>query len=184
MPTWARWFLLYLVFGFLVDLGGWLFYKIQNPDASWVNRYIYELVESMFFVWLVRYITNQKTIRKICNFLFPLFGLMWIISTLSTEYIGFFRTIVGVIVAFLSGFLLLELVEAKKSKGFPIIFWIILGVFFYNFCTFFIMALINTEAGLKVWWIQNSINITTNVIFGVGFWVGVNENQKHEMSEE
>lgn len=163
-------FLYFLIFGLFIDLGGWFFYKTKNIDASWVNRYIWDLVEPIFVVWFISKITQQNTLKKACSTMMFVFGGSWLITTLSKNYLGYFRTMAGIILAFISAAVVLELIEKRRGR-LTVFSWIMLGMFFYFFNTFFIMAFINSKPGLDIWWLQNAINITTNIIYAVGFWV-------------
>lgn len=81
-----------------------------------------------------------------------------------------FDPVYQVIAAFSAGFVLLEIVERNlKPQQMPA-FWILLGIFFYCFCTFFVLGLMNTILGQKLWWLHNIFNITAYGLYAVGFW--------------
>lgn len=165
-------FIGFLVFGFVIDLLGWLNAFLQPMGSGFLKlRYFYWLVEPLFLIWFIRRYSGNRLIRNISAWLYPVFGISWLVSTIDITYLPIYKTATGIFILFLSAFLLLEMVENKQGERYPLAFWLVLGLFFYSFCTFFIMGLINSQAGLKIWWLQNAINIATNMVYGLGFWM-------------
>lgn len=171
-------FLAFLVFGFLIDLAGWYFYITQNAQGNWFFRYAYVLVEPQFYFWLIGYFTLSKVVVKTTRVFMGISLLFWIFIIFYKQAFSYYFIFTEVSLAFFAGFLVLEIVEGKKENTLPLSFWIVFGIFFYNLCTFFINGLINTQIAVDLWFIQNVINITTNLIFALGFLVVLREVQK------
>ncbi|MCH6235121.1 hypothetical protein [Cognataquiflexum rubidum] len=73
-------------------------------------------------------------------------------------------------IAFMAGFVLLQMVEKEDSVSDKPMFWIFLGIFFYCFSTFFIATFLNTDLSEKLWFLHNIFNITTYGFYTVGLW--------------
>ncbi len=70
--------------------------------------------------------------------------------------------------SFATAIVILQIIETHRNVGSSIRFWILLGIFFYCFTTYFVMGLLVTKLA-KVWYLHNIVNITTNLIYGFGF---------------
>jgi hypothetical protein len=66
---------------------------------------------------------------------------------------------------------LLSRVEKEEGIEKQLPFWLLLGSFFYFFCTFFFMNFLNSRFGLNLWYARNIIGILTNLLFAWGFFV-------------
>jgi hypothetical protein len=164
-------FLAFLVFGFLIDLGGWFFYLTKNANGNWIFRYAYSLVEPIFLLWWVRFFFHGKVVKKALTWFLGLSLVFWFTAVLYRSALSSYYIFTAVALAFFAGFLVLEIIENKKSSRLPLSFWIAFGIFFYHLCTFFVKGLINEQAATELWFIQNVVNITTNIIYALGFWV-------------
>lgn len=164
-----RLFLFFLLIGLVTDLTMWVL--IYNKHYSYLRPVFntYSLIDSLFCFWLIQHLAGPtsplKKIARICLLLvFPLWA-----AALLFESVGIpFETIYEIIVAFLSGFLLLRLAESEGSVATNPFFWLLLGIFFYCFSTFFLMTLLGTEISQKVWWLNNVLNLVTYMLFAVG----------------
>lgn len=164
-------FLAFLVFGFLIDLGGWFFYLTKNANGNWIFRYAYSLVEPVFLLWWVQFFFMGRIVKKVVYSFLGASFVFWIVSVLYQPSLATYFIFTAVALLFFSGFLVLEIIENKKSSRLPLSFWIAFGIFFYHLCTFFIKGLINEQGARELWFIQNVVNITTNIIYALGFWV-------------
>lgn len=163
-------FLALLVFGFFIDLGGWYMYVSQNTSLNWVLRYAYNLVEPLCFFWLIGYFTSSKITRKMTIIFAGLAFAYWIFVLFQQSAFSGLYLFNGISLTFFSGFLVLEIIENKKEASLPLSFWIAFGIFFYHLSTFFVKGLLNTQIAAELWFIQNLVNIVTNIIFALGFW--------------
>jgi hypothetical protein len=134
------------------------------------------LVEACFFFWLTYNNTSLKLLKRISMSLLivtPFFWLLLMIirsGIMNTSPGQVFDPFYEVSVAFLVGFILLQIVEQDTTLSNNPIFWILLGVFFYCFCTFFIMGFLNTLLSQKIWFLNNILNIITYIFYSIGLW--------------
>ncbi len=171
-----RLFVFFLVVGLFTDI---TMYCLRGTSNSYHLRDIlngYSLVEACFFLWLTYNNTSVKLLKRISKSLLivtPLFWLLLMIirsGKMNTSPGQVFDPFYEVSVAFLAGFILLQIVEQDTTLDKNPIFWILLGIFFYCFCTFFIMGFLNTLLSQKIWFLNNIINIITYIFYSVGLW--------------
>jgi hypothetical protein len=167
----VKYFLLFLSIGFLVDLLGWYNAHFPNNDLYSLIRKAYWLIDLTFYAWFLRSVTKSKVMRNTIKWVFFGLALLWVAHLFVNSVMNHLKLFLGISYAFAAGYIVLELIENKQQEGLPILFWLVFGIFFYHFCTFFIMGMITTSTGNSIWWMHNAINITTNVIYAVGFWV-------------
>jgi hypothetical protein len=165
-------FLVFLFFGFLIDLTGWYMYITDNAQGNWIFRYTYGLVEPLFYFWWIGYFSTSSVVVRATRIFMILSFLFWVLIIFYQPAFSSYYIFTEVCLAFFAGFLVLEIVEGKKEKSLPLSFWIAFGIFFYNLCTFFVKGLININIAGELWFIQNVVNIITNLIFALGFWMG------------
>ncbi len=169
-----RVFIFFLLVGFCTDI---TMYMLKGTDRSSYLRDIlncYSLTEAMVFFWLIYHNATLKLIAKISKGLLIITPIVWILGMIIRA--GYMNTSPGrvfdpfyeVSVAFLIGFLLLKMVEEMTLISQLPIFWILLGIFFYCFCTFFMMGFLNTVLSQQIWFLNNIINIITYIFYSVG----------------
>jgi hypothetical protein len=172
-----RLFLLFLVIGFANDITMYSLLALHHDAYLPAFFSIYSLIESIFFFWVIEQGASSKRLKQISRLaliLIPAYGLLAGILYPLTGWPGtpgeWFDTLYEVAVAFLSGFLLLQWVE-KEVEVFSIpLFWIVLGIFFYCFSTFFIMGFLKTVVSRQIWFLNNSINILTYLFYTLGLY--------------
>jgi hypothetical protein len=164
-------FLVFLFFGFLIDLTGWYMFITNNTQGNWYYRYAYGLVEPLFYFWWIGYFSQSRVVVKSTKIFMVLSFMFWLVIIFYQPAFSSYYIFTSVALAFFAGFLVLEIIENKKSSRLPLSFWLAFGIFFYHLCTFFIKGLINEQGARELWFIQNLVNITTNIIYAVGFWV-------------
>ncbi len=139
---------------------------------------IYSLIEALFFYWFVFQSTPSHSIKLISKALLIITPTYWLAFVLLFPSLfptndtssQIFDTSYEISVAFLAGFVLLEMVERIDSITTRSDFWILLGMFFYCFCTFFIMGFLNTFFSQNIWFLNNIINIITYAFYSIGLW--------------
>jgi hypothetical protein len=129
------------------------------------------LIDLTFYAWFLRWATEVKVAKVVCQWVFLGLLLLWVAHLFEYSLLDTLKLCLGVSYSFIAGFVMLELIEKKRGDGLPLLFWLVFGIFFYHFCTFFVMGMITTSTGNKIWWVHNSVNITTNIIYALGFWV-------------
>jgi hypothetical protein len=167
----ARLFLTFLAIGFLTDLSGWYFYLTKNSTANIFVRDGYNLIEPVFLFWVVSQFSPLRLVKSIFAKAWIVIIPFWCISIFYDSIFALFKTTTEVLLAFSSSFCLLAQVEKSDKVTRQLSFWILLGIFFYNFCTFFFMSLMSSKMGFDLWYLHNIINVVTNLIYFGGFWI-------------
>jgi hypothetical protein len=179
LETGLRYFWIFLVFAFLVDVGIYLWVKMGQAQIAGIVFSIYSLVEALVFFSFTRMSIQDHGFRKIATWTLALTPVYWVMLVtftyadvaLNNQIIALFDPVYQVVAAFLSGFALLALVESNPKPSLDPSFWILLGIFLYCFCTFFILGLVNTVFGQNIWWLHNVFNITAYGLYARGFWM-------------
>lgn len=172
-----RYFWVFLVFAFAVDIGIYTWVRTGNKEIASLIYSLYSLAEALVFLPFIRYSSGNFLLKRFVSLMWVLSLLHWLglmIFSLVKPASNFlisavFDPVYQVIAAFLAGFVLLETVERNPQPLQKAPFWILLGIFFYCFCTFFILGLVNTILGQKLWWLHNIFNITAYGLYAVGF---------------
>jgi hypothetical protein len=172
-----RLFLFFLLIGLCTDLS--MYYLRETGQSEYLPMVftVYSLIESIVFYWMILENAKSKPLKLILkSFLFVTI-LFWILihalsylAVLAQKPGQLFDPFYEVAVAFTAGFTLLLMVENEKSISAMPDFWILLGIFFYCFCTFFIMGFLNTLLSQKIWFLNNIFNIISYLFYAIGFW--------------
>jgi hypothetical protein len=163
----TRLFTLFLLVGLIADVSGWCFSVSGNYTGSMMSRYGYNLFEPIFLCWLVSTFFKTSIIRKVLVFAWIIVVPFWALTIHYYELFAVYKTITQVLLAFATSFCLLDMVEKQENSPTQFWFWAMIGLFFYNFSTFFFMSLVMSNIGVSLWYMHNTINILTNLIF---FW--------------
>lgn len=173
-----RLFLLFLLIGLITDIT--MFYLVRTKQYTHLLAIFntYSLIESLVFYWFTLRNISVILFRLIARtllFITPVFWILFVVLFPSllfdeTSASQVFDTVYEIAVAFLSGFALLKMVEREESVLVLPGFWILLGIFFYCFCTFFIMGFLNTFLSHQIWFLNNIINILTYIFYSIGLW--------------
>jgi hypothetical protein len=171
-----RLFIFFLIIGFVTDITMFLLQGTEYRELLPIIFNYYSLVEALTFLFLIYYHNTGKVIKRFALSLMALTAFLWVMVVyirppfIQAAASQIFDPFYEVIVAFLAGFTLLQLVEQQPDAIRSAIFWILLGVFFYCFCTFFIMGFLNTLLSQRIWAVNNIINILTYMVYAVGLW--------------
>lgn len=174
--TLGRLFFLFLLAGLITDLGLWY---IQANHYQGVSLHLfnsYSFLEALFFFWLIGQLAPSPFLKRAvryllyCTIAWILFLMIPAVDSGKTSQIIPFSTFYEVAASFLSGFALLSMTERVNHLTKSWKFWLLLGVFFYCFCTFFVMMLLGSQLSLNLWPLNNVINILTYVLYSVGWW--------------
>jgi hypothetical protein len=167
----------FLLAGFLTDMSLWY---IQSRGITGLSLHLfnaYSCLEAIFFFWLLRYLTPSQILAKAAGFLLygsPVVCFLLLVlpvdSHRETAQSGSFVTFYEVSTAFLAGFTLLAMAEKGERLYESWAFWLILGIFFYCFCTFFVMTVLGSRLSLSLWWLNNLVNILTYLFYSLGWW--------------
>lgn len=161
-------FIIFLFIGFMADLSGWYFYLTQNATANLYVRHAYDLFEAVFLAWFISQWVKGERLKKIFSWLWPGLIALWAVRFFYLEAMSLFKTLTQIVFAFTSCFCLLQTIEGQQRLTRLLFFWILMGIFFYCFCTYFVMGLLVTKLA-RVWYTHNMVNISTNLIYFTGF---------------
>jgi hypothetical protein len=172
-----RYFWVFLLFAFAVDIGIYTWVRTGNNKLASLIYSLYSLAEALVFLAFIRYSSGNLLLKRFVSLMWVLTLLHWLglmIYSLVNPASNFlisaiFDPVYQVVASFLAGFVLLEIVERNLKPVQTPTFWILLGIFFYCFCTFFILGLVNTILGQKLWWLHNIFNITAYGLYAMGF---------------
>ncbi|MBS1505229.1 MAG: hypothetical protein JSS79_01175 [Bacteroidetes bacterium] len=171
----ARLFLLFLIIGFLTDLSVWIMLQVNENWPGHEVFDLYALIEALFYFWFASVVTNQPVLKIISKILLILTPFWWVFCmflyprlTESTAS-GLFIPSYEIAGAFVTGFALLALSESEENLFASASFWFLAGIFFYTFCTFFIMTLMDTRLLNPLWFLNNVFNILSYLFFTLGF---------------
>lgn len=174
----VRLFLFFLLAGLFTDVVMWHLIAIEKTHHLLTIFNIYSLLESVFFFWFIGQVTLSgtiKTISRVCLFIMPVFWVFYfqlypLLISGEKSFSAIFDTAYEIAVSFLAGFALLLLAERQELVGRSPYFWLLLGVFFYCFCTFFIMGLLETFISHRIWFLNNIVNLITYTFYSIGLW--------------
>jgi hypothetical protein len=174
------WF--FLVYGFVTDQLSMLYFvhglKNSIGQVAVINQNIYSLVEGVFYVLFTGTFFEEKTNRQWMNVLGFFVGFFWILvfvilrenwflsSTMSSVYDPSYHLIVAVF----SAIILLNMTKSGKRSPRSMV-WLMIGVFFYNFCSFYVSSFIDSSITKEVWFIYSSLNIMTMFIYAFSFFL-------------
>ena len=170
-------FFAFLLFGALVDGLGWFLYL--NGYSFYIHaffQFLYLWFEAIFFVWLAfEFLSfeNNKFWKSLIlfalNLLFVCDGFIrFILDHAGGNLRGFIYALMLVISSFLIAFALLRIAESREDIMQYPWFWILSGIFFYCFGSFFIDMLSYTDFGSQLWGFRNVVNILQYGFFVVG----------------
>ncbi len=175
-------FLIFLLFGFVVDFLSWYSYVKSPGDnfrkvISWLYE-VYPVVEAIFFFWIIKHYDSLRRIKKL-SFISILMVLpLWLMFNYLFDFIdffdvksfGLFHMLYRVVAAFLACYSLLSLLETNINVHNRQDFWFLTGIFIYNFATFCILLIRGTEIASQLWYLHNVMNIITYLFYTIGFY--------------
>lgn len=156
----------FLTIGFSVDVGTWYFYNTQNSAVLFRIQNVYAFFEAGFLFWFLGRVAPFPQLRLFFLNSWVIFIPLGVIRLMNPDWFRWFETFTQVVVAFTACFVILRLVEKTEDISRNLTVWILLGIFFYCFSTYFIVGL--TSLLPKVWFSHNLANITTNLIYSIG----------------
>lgn len=176
-----RLFFIFLLLGAITDGIGYVIVKFYGYDEyGYIHKIfqrIYLWFEANFFVWLgfeflnfKKYKIWRKVILIGINMLFGFLTLILFLIPNSKDFplLSLPYALLLVITSFLMGFALLQMAEVKSNIMQEPWFWILSGIFFYSFGSFFIDLLLFTPFGDGIWPIRNGVNIIQYGFFVIG----------------
>jgi hypothetical protein len=164
----------FLVYGLLTDLlvG---YFKYTFTGLFIYN--LYSLLEIVFLFLFFYAISESRMIKKVLIGLVACTVVSWFLSYVIlhnafqevSALSPYYDRISYMIVAVISAFLLLKMTESGKQSS-PAMIWLLIGVFFYHFCSSFIMSLVGNIFTSRVWFMNNLFNVLTMLIYTKAFY--------------
>jgi hypothetical protein len=174
-----RLFFVFLVFGALVDGFGMTIHYFLPREIYYYHglfQFFYLWFEALFFVWLCFHFLAFDQKDKWRNLLFVgfsvLFSLEFFIRFLIADpnivLSSFIYSFFLVVSSFLSAFALLRIAENRGDLLKYSWFWILSGIFFYSFGSFFVDILSYASFNKSIWPIKIFSNLIQYAFFVVG----------------
>lgn len=171
-------FLIFLITGLLTDLSIWYIHdNVSRMPVAYYLSLLYSFIESVFFVWITTLFMRDKP-KKIIRFvLFGTFTIgMFFLAlhssvTSNVSISSVYDTFYQIAASLLSGFVLLQMAERENQLTRIPIFWIMAGIFFYCFSTFFIFVIktsMDTTFADRLWVFHDILNILTYILYTIG----------------
>jgi len=158
---------LFFTIGFLVDISTWYFYQVTDIGAYHAVHHGYELFETTFLFWFLGKVSPQPRFKVfLVNAWFALIPF-WAMRFYNPDWVGYFKIVTQLAIAFTSCFFILKMVEKNADVSRNLVVWVLLGMFFYCFCTYFILGTLVLVIA-NTWFSHNLVNITTNLIYCIG----------------
>lgn len=177
-----RLFFAFLLIGFSIDLTGWYAHShgAGLNTTFLIVSHLYAVIEAVFFVWISMAYVANKMIHRLRGVLFGLIAiwatyvfLAHIYLEAHIRYSDVFDTFYEVVVSFIAGFALLNLAEKEEEMTRLPELWLLAGIFFYCFSTFFIFIvnkLLSMDVSNHLWLVHNVANIVAYIFYSIGFW--------------
>jgi hypothetical protein len=171
LPPILKAFVIFLLIGWMVDIG-------SNDFPSNRVYNFYALLESCFFLCFLFFQLKGKTNSFWLLFwvlcyaaFFAIYHLYFLHDPTFTKADSVFTSSIKIINAFLAAGTIFTLGDRGESFYRSANLWFTTGIFFYCFGTYFIFSFLDSDLYQSLWWIHNSINIITNLIFAFAFLV-------------
>lgn len=166
-----------LVYGFVTDFFVGYLYKSGDINLSRFFFNVYSPIEAVFISLFFLKVGYSKIIRQIASYGIFIWPLVWLFLDMDfktfkwvdTPYNGIFVSAYEIVLASLSAACILHLTTTNESLFKLPLFWFLLGIFIYCFCTFFVNALVQTNVMNDIWFLHNIINIITYLIYTKAF---------------
>lgn len=168
-----KYFLVFLIYGFLTDALVGLLYSFKfSIFISKILFVIYPLVESVFVFWFFRHEISDLFIKKLATIsmvvMFPYYSITLIIAGTQLDLL-YFNTVYNILIAFFSGYVLIQAAEKYDDITKEPIVWISLGIVLYSLGTFFIYSIFDLEVRKKIWFIHNLVSMITSLLISYAF---------------
>lgn len=184
----VKYFWFFLLYGFVND-NMQMIYILSGKserilEIAVFGQNIYSLVDACFlfyFLGLLQYSEKYKRILFVTAILMlPAWYICYFIikdawfvqGTLSSLFDGGYE----ILLAIASAFTLLQMTKPDQQTALWKI-WLCVGIFFYNFCSFFIHAFIGESIISNIWYVSSLINILTMLLYSIGMYYALNKRQ-------
>lgn len=170
------WF--FLLYGLMTDNMS-MFYFLSGK-SEWVyrvavvNQNFYSLVDAVFLVLFLHNVYPDK--NKIHWVSIPIllgwtyFYLLniraWFeIRTMSS----YFDTIYHMLLSIIAAVALIRMTRVESNTSHAVL-WLTIGVFFYNFCVFFVTIFLELKIIFEIWYLNSLFNVITMFMYATGYF--------------
>ncbi len=171
LPVTLKGLTLLLGFGLMCDLFGWYAYLTNSEMANLIVFNCYVICEYSFYAWFAGQLLSGIRWSRYLKWAWVVLIPLWILTLGIDEKHRYFSLTSQILLSLLISYCLLHHIEKEEVPFSSAVFWILLGSFFYYFCTFFFVGFLNVKFILKIWHVKNIVGIISNTLFFFGFWV-------------
>lgn len=141
---------------------------------------VYSLVDATFLFFFLGQVTPISRLKKTFQWVSLLMIPAWFVShfiikdawSKEKSMSAIFDSGYEMALAVAAAIVLLQMTNPQRKTPNSYL-WITIGIFFYNFCSFFIHAFIDSSIIADIWFLTSSINIITMVLYSIGFYFGL-----------
>jgi len=175
-------FLLFFLIGFTVDMSIWQLSLLKRKDIAQPIFYLYVLIEPLWFTYFIAKVISLK--KQLLGALVVLLSILWFVAHVSLDklnwlepsYTDNFNTFYNMLISVMSGYALLKFSQNPKNMLQKTEFWFMVALFVYCFSTFFLNKFILSGLLDKIWFLHNTMNIISSLIFAYGFYISGKKN--------
>lgn len=177
----VRWFLLFLIYGFFTDVFNALSDEstniIEKTTFTLIIQNLYSLVEAVFLFWFIAQMLNSNESKRYIYVLAILMIPLWIICSFvlkdtlinGQSLSNYFEPGYEMLLSLCAAFALLKITELGNRNPNHSLLWLLIGIFFSNFCLFFLHSFVNWEIADKIWFMGNLVNVITMIMYTYAF---------------
>lgn len=158
--------------------------SVTLSDAIIIHN-LYGLVDVILLLFVIQFFLELKRRAIIQIGVFLVFFVFWYLSyfifvelnSSSRSLSAVFDTVSELCIAVAAAYALLQL--TKPGHKSPLWILVILSsIFFYNFCSFFVAAFIDSNFIKDIWFLNSILNILTMLGYSLGFWLAYRSRMK------
>lgn len=170
----GRLFLFFLLYGFLADI--FVGMILPPNQLSYFIFKSYSVFEAVFLFWFIMRVDFSKRHHSVIKILLIIAVAVWFVTNYilvgRDELSNLFDPFYEIIISFYSGYFILQIIEMPGNGKVNLpVFWFLVGIFVYCFCTFFITMFLSTSVQNKVWFLHDIINVVIYLIYAKAFWL-------------
>jgi hypothetical protein len=168
-------FLFFLAF-ISIGLANDLFISFMpNILLANLSMSVYSLLDILFLLWFTLLV--HKPNPRISIVISLLVFIFWFVSykmhnplqATYSEGSSYFDPIMLAVVGLVSAYGLITITESPKKSENQKFLWFYLGIFFYNFSSFFLHSFISDEVAKQIWFMNALFNIIAMLIYTWAF---------------
>lgn len=180
------WF--FLLYGFLTDNIS-MSYQLSGEsriiyDVAVANQNLYACVDAVFLCLFIGLVYPEKGVMKwfYTMAVLLLFGWLFFYLIVKESWFenrtmsAFYDTAYHMVLSILASLALIKMTSTHSVSP-RADMWLLIGVFFYNFCVFVVMALLDTIIIVDLWFWNSLFNVITMCFYALGYYVAVSNKE-------